>query len=85
VIRIRRINNSRIPLLRKYEIELAPHGWPDMARRHITGAPNKILEPLLGIGDSWSFIHEADRQWERGNRDWAVEFEEDPNIRKPDG
>jgi hypothetical protein len=36
------------------------------------------LEPIFGVGDSWSFVHEADRQWQAGNRDWAVEFEERP-------
>jgi hypothetical protein len=46
-----------------------------MAERHITRVPNSILEPLLGVGDAWSFVHEADRQWKSGNGGWAVEFE----------
>lgn len=75
MIRIRRIK-SHLPFSRTYEIELSPHGWPDMAQRHITRVPNSILEPVLGVGDAWSFVREADRQWKRGNRGWAVEFEE---------
>jgi len=42
----------------------------------VTSTPRAVLEPLLGVGDAWSFVEEADRQWEAGNRDWAVEFEE---------
>jgi hypothetical protein len=42
VIRIRRIKSS-IPFSRAYEIELSPHGWPDMAERHITRVPNSVL------------------------------------------
>jgi hypothetical protein len=53
------------------------HGWPDMAKRHITRTPNSILEPILGVGDAWSFVHEADRQWKGSNRGWAVEVEEE--------
>jgi hypothetical protein len=76
MIRIRRVK-SRMPFSRVYEIELAPHGWPDMAKLHTTRVPNSILEPLLGVGDAWSFVREADRQWESGNQGWAVEFEEE--------
>ncbi len=76
MIRIRRIK-SRIPFSREYEIELSPHGWPDMAERHVTRVPNSILEPLLVVGDAWSFVNEADRQWKNGNRGWAVEFEQE--------
>ncbi len=78
MIRIRRVK-SAIPLVRMYELEIRRQG----------GDPNKIeqlvvrrglavrrLEGMLGIGDAWSFIHEADRQWGTGNRAWAVEFEE---------
>jgi hypothetical protein len=76
MIRIRRVA-SRIPFSRVYEVEVAPHGWPETAQRQTTRAPNAVLEPILGVGDSWSFVHEADRQWAAGNRGWAVEFEED--------
>jgi hypothetical protein len=30
----------------------------------------------LGIGDAWSFVDAADDAWQRGERGWAVEFEE---------
>jgi hypothetical protein len=75
MIRVRRVP-SKIPFSRLYEVEIAPHGWPETARSHITRAPNSVLEPLLGVGDAWSFVKEADRQWAAGNRGWAVEFEE---------
>jgi hypothetical protein len=48
-----------------------------MAKRHITRTPNSILEPILGVGDAWSFVHEADRRWKGSNRGWAVEVEEE--------
>jgi hypothetical protein len=76
MIRIRRVP-SKIPFSRAYEVELSPHGWPEGIRRHVTRSPNSILEPILGVGDAWSFVHEADRQWAAGNRGWAVEFEEE--------
>ena len=79
LIRIRRVP-SRLPLTRRYEIELAPHGWPESARRQLTNRPNAVLEPLIGMGDAWSFIQEADRQWAAGHQGWAVEFEEEPGI-----
>jgi hypothetical protein len=75
VIRIRRIK-TRIPFSRVCEIELARHGWADLAECHATRAPSSLLEPLLGVGDSWSLVREADRQWKAGNRGWAVESEE---------
>jgi len=81
MIRIRRIK-SHLPFSRTYEIELSPHGWPDMAQRHITRVPNSILEPVLGVGDAWSFVREADVNG-RGaigvgllnlRRDWETEL-----------
>lgn len=76
MIRIRRIK-SKIPFLRLYEIELALHGWPENTKRHVTRSPNSVLEPILGVGDAWSFVDEADRQWSAGQLGWAVEFEEE--------
>ena len=75
MIRIRRVP-SRIPFGRAYEVELAPHGSQETPTRRITRAPNSLLEPLLGVGDAWSFVDEADRQWSHGQVGWAVEFEE---------
>lgn len=75
MIRVRRVP-SRIPFSRRYEVEIATHGWPETARIHVTRVPNSVLEPILGVGDAWSFVKEADRQWAVGNRRWAVEFEE---------
>jgi hypothetical protein len=66
---------------RSYETELTPRASASPPVRRITRAPNALLEPVLGVGDAWSFVSEADRQWEAGNRGWAVEFEEGP----PDG
>ena len=42
----------------------------------ITRSPNSVLEPLLGIGDAWSFVFDADHQWRLGERGLAVWFEE---------
>jgi hypothetical protein len=77
MIRIRR-TRSRLPFSRVYKIELSPRGMADLTRHYITRSPNSVLEPLLGVGDAWSFVGEADRQWKDGNSGWAVECEEDP-------
>lgn len=85
VIRIRRVRStvpflrryeSIIPFLRRYEVDLAPHGSAKPSAHTLTGNPLAVLEPLLGVGDAWSFIKEADRQWAAGNRDWAVSYEQ---------
>lgn len=75
MIRVRR-RLSRLPFSRLYEVEIIPAGRVDLSEKHLTRAPNRVLEPILGLADAWSFVREADRQWERGNREWAVEFEE---------
>jgi hypothetical protein len=75
VIRIRR-RSSKIPFTRSYEVELSSPDSQEVPTRHLTKTPVRLLEPLLGVGDSWSFVEEADRQWSEGNRGWAVEFEE---------
>jgi hypothetical protein len=76
MIRIRRVP-SRVPFSRLYEIELAAHGRRQSGGRHVTRTPKAVLEPILGVGDAWSFVEEADRQWDAGRRGWAVEFEEE--------
>ena len=78
MIRIRRAH-SALPLVRTYEIELVGAGGESahtervIARR---GGAVRRLEKIIGVGDAWSFINEADRQWAAGNRGWAVEFDE---------
>jgi hypothetical protein len=77
MIRIRRVP-SKIPFYpfsRLYEVEVAPRGRPEAAQRRVTRAPVAFLEPILGVGDAWSFVDEADRKWAAGNRGWAVEYE----------
>lgn len=37
-----------------------------------------MLEPDLGVGDAWSFIDAADREWSDGNLGWGVDFEYEP-------
>ena len=73
MIRIRRVP-SRVPVGHVYEVEVAPHGMPRHYKR--TRTPSWLLEPILGRGDTWDFVCEADRQWASGNTGWAVEFEE---------
>ena len=55
MIRIRRVQ-AKIQFSRLYEVEVAPHGWPETSRSHVTRAPNAVLEPILGVGDAWSFV-----------------------------
>jgi hypothetical protein len=58
-------------LARAYELELQRERL--VLRR---GAAVRRLREILGLGDAWSLINEADRQWRAGNRGWAVELEE---------
>jgi hypothetical protein len=67
-----------VPIGRKYEVQYEPRldgreGW-----RRTTRAPVGVLQPLLGTGDAWSFVKAADAAWDKGERGWAVEFEEEP-------
>ena len=66
-----------MPFSRLYEIELAAHGRGQSGGRYVTRTSKAMLEPILGVGDAWSFVDEADRQWDAGGRGWAVEFEEE--------
>ena len=77
MIRIRRVP-QRLPIGRLYEVELQPAGEPQPQLKRTTRSPVALIEPVLGVGDAWSFIDEADRQWAAGHRGWAVEFEEGP-------
>ncbi len=72
MIRIRRVR-PRIRVGRVYEIETDAS---NLRQRRITRAPVRMLEPLVGVGDAWSFREAADRVWAEGNTGWAVEFEE---------
>lgn len=70
---------TSLPLVRRYELELpGPPGDLRVTERVIArrGAAVRRLEKIVGIGDAWSFINEADRQWSAGNPGWAVEFDE---------
>ena len=75
MIRIRRVRR-RLPVGRVYEVETDPQGPSRPSRRRVTRTPVRILEPLLGTGDAWSFVDAADRAWAEGKTGWAVEFEE---------
>ena len=78
MIRVRRAA-AAVPWVRRYELQLLPKGSATTGAERLTlgrGASVRRLEVVVGVGDAWSFIGEADRQWEAGNRGWAVEFEE---------
>jgi hypothetical protein len=40
----------------------------------------QTLEPVIGVGDAWSFVRAADEAWDRGDRGWAVEYAEPPTA-----
>jgi hypothetical protein len=66
-------------LVRKYELELSGSKEGSHPTRRVMlrrGTAVRQLERIIGVGDAWSFINEADRQWAAGNRSWAVEFDE---------
>lgn len=73
MIRIRRVR-QRVPIGRLYEVELSGEHSTGGTTHSVTRGPVSLLEPIVGVGDAWSFVHEADRQWEHGNRGWAVEW-----------
>jgi hypothetical protein len=77
VIRVRRVR-GRWPFGRVYEVEYTPKADPTHGWHRVTRSPNSDLEPILGVGDAWSFVNEADRVWSDGERGWAVEFDERP-------
>jgi hypothetical protein len=55
-------------------VQYAPrhgNGW-----HRVTRLPNKHLEPILGVGDAWSFVKAADAAWDRGDQGWAVQFDD---------
>jgi hypothetical protein len=77
MIRVRRVG-SGLPFGRVYEIEFAPSPTAP-AQERLTRARRGIavrrLEQEVGTGDAWSFLREADRAWETGERSWAVEYQ----------
>lgn len=78
MIRIRR-TATRIRLARRYELELQLSTEPKSEWSRLTmgrGGIVRRLEPILGVGDAWSFVTAADEAWGRGDIGWAVEFEE---------
>lgn len=75
MIRIRRVP-SRFPWRREFEVEFQPRSFSEPLWRQVTRTPVLVLEPLVGIGDAWPLVDEANRQWRLGNRGWAVEIEE---------
>jgi len=75
MIKVRRVH-QRMPIGRKYEIEYRPLGAAGGGWTRATRAAVKVLEPLVGVGDAWSFTKAADDAWQRGDHGWAVEFEE---------
>jgi hypothetical protein len=78
MIRVRRVPSST-PLVKRYELQFRSIGQDGEIADDLTlrrGMAVRRLERVIGVGDAWSFLHEADRQWAAGNRGWAVEFEE---------
>jgi hypothetical protein len=75
IIRLRRFA-GRLPLVRAYELEISREGQAVDRARVRRGDAVRRLEQLVGVGDAWSFVSEADRVWADGDREvWAVEYE----------
>jgi hypothetical protein len=77
-IRIRRVPSRRTFLFFgsfRYEIDVRPPGAAEATLHRVTRTPVKILTPMLGVGDAWSFRTAADREWAKGNKDWAAEYQ----------
>lgn len=66
-------------LARRYELELQLKTEPESEwslRTMGRGDVVRVLEPILGVGDAWSFVNAADEAWRRSEAGWAVEFHE---------
>lgn len=75
MIRVRRVKTP-LPWAKKYEVELQRRGEPGDRLIVGRGSAVRALERIVGVGDAWSFINQADREWDAGSRTWAVEYEE---------
>jgi hypothetical protein len=75
VIRIRQSGRG-FGLAASTRSETDPVDRSTSGERRVTRAPVRLLYPLVGVGDAWSFRDAADRTWGEGNTGWAVEFEE---------
>jgi hypothetical protein len=75
VIRLKR-SAGRVPFARAYVLEISEEGQAaERARVRRVGAVRR-LEKLVGVGDAWAFVNEADRVWAHGDRAaWAVEHQ----------
>jgi hypothetical protein len=82
MIRIRRVS-THVPFSQLYEIELSSRGvGGTILDSWVTRGPAGDLTPHVGVGSAWALVREVNRQWELGERGWAVEFEYDPQASK---
>lgn len=73
MIRVRRVR-SRLALVRLYEVQIDGRGDRIDARLRRREA-HRALERVLGVGDAWAFITQADKDRDAAARDaWAVEY-----------
>ena len=81
-IRVRRVS-THVPFSQLYEIEFSSYGVEGKTLdRWVTRGPAGDLTPHVGGGRAWAVVREVNRQWELGERDWAVELEYDPQAPK---
>lgn len=69
--RLRRLK-PRLPMGHLYEVELTTDVGLE---RHITRSPVSLLSPLLGVGDAWSLVDAANREWNGRVGEWVSLFE----------
>src|SRR6185369_9774036 len=82
-IRVRRVA-THVPFSQLYEIVLSSRGVAGTTLdRWVTRGPAAELTPHVGGSRAWALVREANREWELGERDWAVEFEYEPQAGKP--
>jgi hypothetical protein len=78
MIRVKRVGGGNVGFLRTYDLEFEPSAPSAPSELHQSmrrGAAIKRLERDVGTGDAWSFVDAADRAWDAGERDWAVEYQ----------
>lgn len=67
---LRRTGSTRVLRRHQYELELVASDGG--RRRHVTSVPLRLLEPRLGVGDSWSVVHAADAAWDGTHGAWVT-------------
>lgn len=68
-IRIRRCVRRGFVRRRRYEVEFVNEAGR-IERREETTLPVTIMDPFIGVAESWSLVHAADKAWKHTPGAW---------------